>query len=1027
MEVSNNFYKNLLFLKDLLAETYNLNKVYTKEQTLNESFKITISEEDLRKEIDLTQLLEQCLNFSQLKSWFDKLQRPDKDSQISYSLPGYLSGFISIKIYESDLFHLTAHFKLSKNLTNTFILMSIFSFWFERPSDLNSLNLDYINSIYHDLILGDKIGRKLRLLDYKQVSLFDIDKYNPKVYYNKKITNEWLAIRPLFVITNGLELLNANPFKLIDDLIRHLNEIDKFVKDSLELELNKPEQFFYSLSSELKDFLIKGRELFQTAKDTLEHISKPEKKIKQDVTIIKTDKKKSHSLTPKLLRSMFEETFENDKEKGTPIEDCGFRSLSDLHKKYKEQYQFSRQTYYNCFARSNLENILEKRGRNEIGGGFEYRIRKRGGISEIDKEDLNEVIMREKMLVEKAIIHYNRGEINLSISTFEDVLSSPSEQFQNKEFLYYGSKFYLGKGYYKINNYQKALEIFKDIHDENDNLIEIGHYIIKIYLILHNYDELMAVLKFSVKKFEEIFKKYDIKYQRPLNLQKIKEGDDLTNFVLFLNTDKIERRINKGLLQDQGLNFYTKNDIASWKLKKIFKFLINTELEIRRRKIFRIVLENNLTDVKRCIDEFLTLLKNENYRDYFLEKRYILLYLHYFKQLIQSHFENYDFNDFNSKIEKIFPRFSSLEYPFLSDIFRESLFSNKQKTLKFINEINKLRYRLDLYEEPLIHINEKLDFKDPEFISEYIYTEAFYPYKNNIIVQITELIRETMQSEEYNGTDIDNLYNLWLRFYLPLMTYARPNTLLDCITNAVAQCKKGNLEDMIPPLRKLYKNLEKASNPLQKLRIRAKKHVLNKIFQIISQDYPFQGREKISLKFTTEPIKKGEEKLIRLLLESGEQRELAYYDVIYPKVEDLIENKENFELQLILPSEEFANEVSRYLESISKIRRYKIFDLLVLKRISKTIISITDEKLFLYNDKDKFEDNLDMILYKFLELLRVNYNKLIIKTKSFKKESFFVDFKENIQRDLQNEYFDILIEKSPKIDEISFSLAEKNE
>lgn len=65
---------------------------------------------------------------------------------------------------------------------------------------------------------------------------------------------------------------------------------------------------------------------------------------------------------------------------------------------------------------------------------------------------------------------------------------------------------------------------------------------------------------------------------------------------------------------------------------------------------------------------------------------------------------------------------------------------------------------------------------------------------------------------------------------------------------------------MIPPLRKLYKNLEKASNPLQKLRIRAKKHVLNKIFQIISQNYPFQKHEKISLKFTTEPIKKGEEK-----------------------------------------------------------------------------------------------------------------------------------------------------------------------
>ncbi|KKL10397.1 hypothetical protein LCGC14_2556230, partial [marine sediment metagenome] len=480
-----------------------------------------------------------------------------------------------------------------------------------------------------------------------------------------------------------------------------------------------------------------------------------------------------------------------------------------------------------------------------------------------------------------------------------------------------------------------ALEIFKDIYHENDNVIESCHYIIKIYLILHKYDELMVVLKFSVKKIEEIFKKYDIKYERPIVYQKMKEGDDLTKFILFLNTDKIERRFNKGLLQDQDLNFYTKNDIASWKLKKIFRFLIYTELEILRRKIFRIVLENNLTDVKKCIEEFLRLLKHDIYHDYFIENRYILLYSYYFRLLIKCHFENYDFNDFNAEIENLYPGFTT------SDFSQELSYPNKQETLEFIYEINKLRYKLDSDKKSHIHINEKLDFEDTEFISEYIYTEAFYPYKNNVIKQLTDQIREIMQSEEYKGTDIDNLYNLWLRFYLRIMTYSRPDTLLNRITNAVEQCKKGDLEDMIPPLRKLHKNLEKASNPLQELRIRAKKQIINKIFQIISQDYPIQEREKIPLKFTTIPIKIGQENIMRLSLESREQREHAYYDFIYPKVEDIIMNKENFELKLILPSEEFANEVFRNLESISKIRGYKLFNLLVLKRICETIISIS--------------------------------------------------------------------------------------
>lgn len=89
------------------------------------------------------------------------------------------------------------------------------------------------------------------MLHYEQLSLLDIDGYDPRKDSNKNIPNPWVANKPLFFITHGLSLLNANPYKLIDALISNINELYISIEERSELDVKNSDQFFVNFSAEI--------------------------------------------------------------------------------------------------------------------------------------------------------------------------------------------------------------------------------------------------------------------------------------------------------------------------------------------------------------------------------------------------------------------------------------------------------------------------------------------------------------------------------------------------------------------------------------------------------------------------------------------------------------------------------------------------------------------------------------------------------------------------------------------------------
>ncbi len=1015
------------FLKDLITEAYSLNKRYAEESTTNMSIKIEIKEEDMRNKVRMLNFLERSRTLPYLKSWYESFQKSDEIYPLTYYLPGYSSEFINIILRESEIFHLTIHIKFHKNLTNTFNLVMIFSLWFERPLEENSLNLEYINFLNRDLLLGYRLKNKLRLLKYEELSLSNTDAYNPNI--KKNISNQWIASKPLFFITFGLKLLNANPFRLIDDLLMHLGKIDEAISDSMGEDLERHEQFFDSFSLELKDFLLRGRELFQVAGESLEFLTKTPKEPIHTSEESKINRKEIHALTPKMLLSMFEEAFQKDNIEKEPVEDQGFRSLSEIYKEFKTRYDFSKQTYYNCFSTSNFELILEKRKRGKKGGGYEYRVRKTRVEVQIDENDLAEDFMREKMLIEKALVHYNRKKLNSSISIFVDVLSIPSRQLQEDKELFLGSKYYLGKSYYKHKQFQKALEIFTEINHENDNLIEANYYMLKIYLNLHMYAELSDLLKITHQKITEIFTEYDIKYNRYSNSFDYYEKIQNQDFIFFINTDKVEKLFKRSARKPIGgfrtneYEEFSKNQLPSLRAMRVLTLVLQTTIELKRREIFRLVLKNDDKKVGESINDFLELFKKKEYQNCFGQNIFFLLYPHYFKVLFKMHLPSYDLTFFNTEMEKIYPGFTKHSTPYHYDLDRD--FKLEHEALNFLNEINKFRHLVLLKEagelptlfnkkeEPIIRINEKLNFPTIEFMVEYIYSEAFIPYKNGTIEVLIQGIKKRLQSGEiHEGNNIGDLLRFWEQMFGVWGYYERPNKLLDRIEYGMLLCKENNLPDLIKSLEKLHVDLKDSIEALNKLRIQAKQETLQRIFKILAKEYVPKKRLINTVNLEHETFVDYDD----------------YINKIYPKIEGVIEDYERkFKLRIKLSSKEVADDVYPYFKSISIHYRSMLhgFNLLIPQRTSDTTISLKNDFIYTYADNNTFEDNLSEILNKLVDLMQLNYHKLTINTELLKNEKFYEKFTLCFQKEFQNDFFEFNLKKTAKNDGIIIHISQK--
>ena len=1005
--------ERFLFFKNLFSELFSINKIYEEKQTLNKSYIIPILEEGLSKSIYLSALLVRSQPIEVLEREFQKyLDTMDFNIQYGYRLnevlKSYYNGYVNLLLFESERFHFTVHIKFNKNLTDTYNLRVIFTFWYENLKKRNDFDLNYLHGIYDDFILGHKISNSLESIGYSKIQLIDIDNYNPQTYVSQKPKNFWVEERPFMCITMMIELLNANPIKLINDLVEHVSSVEKIIINNREKTYGTSIQFFKEFSIELQNFIAKGNELFRIAVDSSETVSERGIQAQKKEDLLE-EESKTRTLTPQIIIELFQKAYEQDLKKNESREDRGFRSLSTLYEEYGKSYHFSRATLYNCFNNSKLELLLEKRERKKQGGGFEFRIKDRELYEEINEENLEDQFMKEKMEIEKALYHYNKEEPDLTIKILKKVLRSSSKQLQKDHNLFLGAKFYLSKCYYQKETYQQSYELCEQILREDDSLIDVKHLKVKSLFKLRKFDEINNLLKSYINEIEKIFKIYDFYYEKHKKLiigkftpsyeyakeffKKLNEADDLTKFVLLINKAEFDNRIHfTG--RRKKLTFYNNNTII---FEKLFRFLAEyliINIELHRRKFFSLILENDLEKIRKSLSEFIYMLKSERYDNLF-EDDYFLHYLYYFRNILNIYIGESELLLFDKELKDKFPNFNFRRLPigrFPNDLAEIS---------KFINKVGSYyRFeRLHYFDFPDLDFDFQISFRDPELIIELRHIEANKKEGIKAIEHLIQHVNTELENEELiNSNDIELLNTRWWEYSFSSL-YVAPTKFLKLIEVAKNLCKQYNISDFINQFSNIYKNLEQKVKNLNQFRAKGKRLILNRLFELLSLKFSLVKEGELTLNFNTIP--------------KGVKKEDFFYDTVIPEIKTTIRNyqEKRFKLTINLPGKYFTQNIPKHFKTFFWKSSDGLYNSLTFENVSDKKLLIKPECICgIYGD-ELFKNNLDSLFYYITRLLESNSNEMIIELRRSKNRKSFEDFLQQFPEELKNNYFSFDIEE----------------
>ncbi len=381
-------YNNIFFFVDILAEIFGISKQDFSLEHKIDSIAIPVSEEILNRKNNWVYLLGKSVNY--------------KDILKHHYYKSMHSNFHNFIIFETPFFHLNLHLRLTKKLSKTYESFVIFSMWFKAPESLFALNIEWINGIYQAFLLGYELSQLLESNFYSNEVLLNIDNYNSQNYKGRDLINPWAIEKPIIFVTYLKSLLNSNPVKIFQDLAEKVSQITETCEKFMKSEIQSPMKYYKMFNSELDDFLKRGRVLFHKAGHIHESFSKKEPKYRE-VDLKKPQKKPT--LTPEVLYSLFEVAYDRDKTKS--LEERGFWSLNKIYKEFGKDYNFSKQTVYNCFKDSDLEFRLENRDTIGQGGGKQYRIKR---IVIEKEEDYDQFYLEELMKIEEALIYFNQED-----------------------------------------------------------------------------------------------------------------------------------------------------------------------------------------------------------------------------------------------------------------------------------------------------------------------------------------------------------------------------------------------------------------------------------------------------------------------------------------------------------------------------------------------------------------------------------------------------------------------------------------
>lgn len=1090
------------FLKEILAGFYEIDPQFFDKKSLLESLKIeNVEKERLSKELkyhwlemlgnseDLKEFLN---NYAQkYESWLElreKFLEIGLDSEmksfvkenfsintylhyedgdigqeyierlISYRKPkiptdfkGKSGNILSFKVFENEMVHICLHLKLDSDKIGIFRLLITFSLFFEIPSDEFVLDLEFINQNYSNLMFIYNIMNKLEVLEYQKKDFFKLSNYDSRNYSNAPYLNHWIKREPYFFRSYFMELLNENPLHLFDDVISHLQEISEESENSKTSPVITPENWFDSLSNEIKSFLKKGEELFLK---TSELLKKPKGPLEREEVEISEDYSKEKVLLEEIAIYFKKILVDDEKDDSIEDKDNGFRTLNKFHKKFKRELEISRQTLYNLFNKesNNLYLYFEIRDNKDKGGGSEYRFRRAPYMKKhITKEAIkveraiDQKYLLEKMRIKEALIYYKDKRYKNAISIFKNIAQNPSDTLIRDKTNYIGCLYYLGNSYYHINNYRKALENFEKINFDENPLFNVMFDVAETYRYLRKYDKSLIILTRIIEEITEVLNRYKIfidfdNFFRNDQWIKFTELEEKYPSLLMRNEvekylisfEEIDMRDRYALRIDKDKQFEGKwHDYAEFEhdyankywygrrnfdaIIKLFNLLRHSlflKSELIRRMVLDAVLNKREELVHEELEEFLAHISQKTICWLFNETSFENL-IKYFNNLLQTHLKS-STKYFKEKIKSFYPEYEkkpSRPFRYIPEKYRHFIY--------YYISIN--RYYEDFHQTDYIKIyGYSIENLEAEIKAEFYITKIYSSLKYSVVEAIK---REKYAMEDLKlieRTDILDIYSNWEDYHQPWHTGIKTDDVVDCNKKIMEFCRENELLSLERWAKNLYKDIREKAAELKKLRFEGRKMALNRVFEILYDNYN-PSETEFEITYDSKP------KDIRY--------QWFIYDSIITKINNFIkETNKKIKIRVQLFNQDLTKEAAKQITEYHFEKYYKSLKIIKLKPIvdmdlSKNVLQLTFEHMLSQKISDKYtrslNESLDYIPLSIFDAILSNIREFFISYDSSIKKNLYAYFDSKFTEEFANEYFDFEIEKVPKQNQVRIQISKK--
>ena len=942
----------------------------------------------------------------------DRLNQTKPKIQNFYT-SGYY-GFQNIIIFETKYFHLSLHLRLTKKLTKIFECMVIFSIWFEAPESFSILNIEWINGINQALILGYELSKFLETNNYSNEILFHAEKYNSQNYDKSSIINNWALKKPLLFITQIKLLLNINPLIIFQDVASEVSQMIEICDTFKKSKIQSPLDYYKNLNLELQDFLKRGKILFDKAEDTSKFISNrviEKNKIDQFTSPEKSRKKSS--LTPEILFSLFYLSYEKDSEETK--EDRGFRSLNKIYSEYGKEYNFSKQTVYNCFNDSDLEFRLEKRYTVGKGGGKQYRIKKVESKPNLNKNGDDQTYLEEIMKIEEGLFYFNQKKYEKSLKLLSEVLKTSSKTLEENNQYYYGTIFYIGKIYFQKQDYLNAQKYFEKIIKDDNHYFDASYYLMLCYFKNRNKTRLQEIIDANIKGIYNIFTKASIPFEehKELLIGKltpnieyarkffINDSDnklELNNFIIFINSEEIENRV-RSYNRNEHETFQLNQNIAYEKLRKTLAHSIILKIELLREDIFKNILLNKTSNILKLLKDFFNLINDEITRKTFQEN-YFFDFLIYFQNHLEYYPIEFEINQYkgyvvdfeiNIDLEKDHLGGMGIEFPI-----------ELRSISDFIRKVNSFYTtyirRGELFPRASLSL-ESPSFLNPKYHLEYILTQYLNIKKTNALqIRLEELTKKYNEIQN-SESEVDNLFNYWSPYSnLGIIS------LQQIIYNATDLIKTHKLIEFDSFFKEIQLEVDNFNQKINRIRKNGSKYSINKIFEILHTHYnPQESLSQIEISTSFKEF-------------DGDS---DFYSQLIEKIHEFLAGiNGNKILRINFSNMELRDEGKRMITKAIRSFWQDSFKIKILEDSSSKSIDLSYEAVLNLGDTIDFDENIEAIVHELISIIRVNYHQLILKSQKLKDKKFKKSFRDSLKRELENDFIYFEIKNSKFEDEI---------